>query len=224
MNLVELDEFLNGCSYSQNDLDFIHKYFKEGKSSLSILRQIYAKLGVLTNRENEYYRIFRFLKSNYDLGCNVLEICGGHYPILSEYIDKEQRNISCGTITVYDPKLVVNKLGNVNLVKDKFTKDIDISKYDLIISQSPCGVFQDIIDSSIGADKDYFIALCSCVYIKFFSQIPSDNLYFSSDYDPVLDIIYSDICKEEQGRDVDIYTGEIEVPGNVIKYINRKKY
>lgn len=226
-DLELLERFLDSCNYDKKDLIDIRENFKKDMK-IPIFRQIYAELGLISNEENEYYQILKFLKRNFDLGCNVLEICGGHYPILSKYIDIEQTRIQKGTITVYDPKLAVSKLGNIKLVKEDFSKKTDISKYDLIVSQFPCDLFDDIVDSAVVADKDYFIALCDCIYKNYSSKIDLLDWYFFEDYDPVIDILYSHINTKERSQghfdNLDTAVGSIDVAcGSPIKYIKRKK-
>lgn len=226
-DLELLESFLDSCNYEKKDLIDIRENFKKNMG-IPMFRQIYAELGLISNEENEYYQILNFLKRNFDLGCNVLEICGGHYPILSKYIDIEQTRIQKGTITVYDPKLVVSKLGNVKLVKEDFSKKTDISKYDLIISQFPCNLFDDIVDSAAISNKDYFIALCECIYKKYSSKIDLLDWYFFEDYDPVRDILYNSVKEKERNYgyfdNIDTSVGNIEVVcGSPVKYIKRKK-
>ena len=70
-------------------------------------------------------------------------------PTLSNLIARSQLNIGSGTITVYDPRLVISepKYSNMKLYKEEFKKDIDISSFDLVISIMPCSATEIVLDS-----------------------------------------------------------------------------
>ena len=225
MDLAKLKEFLQQSNCSLEDIKNICNLYVNGELEYSFIRQIYAKLGLVTKSENEYYQIFRYLNSNFDLGCNTLEICGGHYPVLAEYIDKKQMKISKGSITVYDPNLIIKDSGNIKLIKDKFTKTVDISTFDLVIAKLPeREVFDDIIDAAVVNNKDYFVVLSSCMYSSFISNVDPVDLYFNDDYDPVLDMICSQLMNKESqygNSNIEIITRNLK--GNV-KCVYRKKF
>lgn len=204
-DLLILKEFLRKCNYNQEDLNYIYNNFGE-MNVLCVLRQIYASINMLDNDENEYYQIFQYLQNNFDLGCNIIEIGGGHYPILSKYIDDYQRKISKGTITVYDPNLAVNKLGNIKLMKQKFKFGDDISKYDLVIAQAPCDKFDEVIASAIEENKEFFVTFCDCIREKYPQNM---HYYFDEDgFDPVIEEIFSYISKKRKSDTGTIYTSD----------------
>lgn len=200
----KLEYILNNYSYKRAELERIVEFFNGNGSIYSAplyIRQILAKMNILTNKENEYYKMFEYLKKQFDLGCDVLELGGGHYPILSEYIDSYQRNIGRGTITVMDPNLVVSKLGNIKLEKKYFTSSTDITPYKLIIAVSPDDMFKKVVTKCAQDNIEYFIALCSCIvrtYRKEFYKkgklLYEDDL----DYDPIWDMILNDVCTKEK--------------------------
>ena len=179
---ILLKEFLIKCDYTKEQLDYINNNF--GKNDvLSILRQIYAALGMLNIDENEYIQVFNYLLSNFDLGCNILEIAGGNYPVLATYISEHQKKIGKGSITVIDPDLSAKKLGNIKLIKESFNYLNDIKNYDFIISQSPCLKIDDIVVSAIENNKQFFVTMCKCIYDRY--PYLFDYFYDDSDYDPV---------------------------------------
>lgn len=157
-NLIELKKMLLDCNFSEEKLNYIMKNFGNTKGYQErYLRQIHSSLGMLDSTEDEYQRGFEMLKDNFDLRCNILEVDGGHYPVLAKKIDQYQVENSKGTITVYDPDLVVSKLGNIKLVKNKFTYGDDISKYDLIIAQNPREDLEDVLAAALQSDKELFV-------------------------------------------------------------------
>ena len=167
----KLNDFLDSCNYSNGDRIQIVEFFLDEYSNVAsapnLIRQVLAKLGILKNEENEYYKIFEFLMNNFDLDCNILEVGGGHYPILSEYIDIYQRKIGKGTITVMDPTLVVENLGKINLIKKPFNMNTDTTMYDKIISVRACEAFDAVVKKCALEDKGFFFAPCSCIYRKY---------------------------------------------------------
>ena len=186
-------------SFSER-LSLIESIYGE-KDANSVLRQIYAHSKLLEDKDNEYLSFLNYLLyKKYNLGGNILEIGGGVYPVLSSYIDKYQRKIGCGTITVVDPQLGISKLGSIKLVKDKFNID-SIKKYDLIISQSPCLITHEVIDSSIDNGKEFFVTLCRCLIDKYpyLIDFDSDDYGFYN--------IQNDILNQKRQRNNNLRSG-----------------
>lgn len=216
-------DVLNQKSKSDS-LRIIEKLYGR-KDANSILRQIYAQNNLLKEQDNEYLSLFKYLiNMQYNLGGNILEIGGGVYPVLSAYIDSYQRKIGCGTITVIDPNLGVSKLGNVKLIKDKFTGNI--KSYDLIISQSPCTIVNEVMDSAIDNGKEFFVTLCECLL----DNHPYLIDFYADDYG--FCNIQNDILNKKRQRNINngqklyIDSGSIFYGDKVqeeMKYINGKK-
>lgn len=198
--------------YDILELREIRNFFYRGGSiydAPKFIRQILAKMGVLTSKENEYRKAFMYLTKKFDLGCDVLELGGGHYPILSEYIDEYQRKIGKGTITVMDPKLVVPKLGNIKLQKGYFDKSTDISKYQLVVALSPDDMFETIVSKCAQQDIEYFVSLCNCITTKYRQKMLEKGMMsydFYEDYDPTWDTILRDV----ESKDTLITRGKSE--------------
>lgn len=195
------------------------------KDAISILRQIYAQSNLLNDNDNEYLRLLNYLLfKKYNLGGNILEIGGGVYPVLSSYIDAYQRRIGKGTITVIDPRLGISKLGNIKLVKDNFSID-DIKNYDLVISQSPCIITHDVLDSAIDNGKEFFVTLCKCLIDKYPYLID----FYSDDYG--FYNIQNDILNQKRQRNNNLRNNNLHIDSGTIfygdnmemKYISGKK-
>lgn len=198
----KLEYILNNYGYTKNELEKIVDFFN-GKGRFygmpKFIRQLLAKMNILTANENEYYKMFEYLKNQFDLGCDILELGGGHYPILSEYIDSYQRNVGRGTITVMDPNLVVSKLGNIKLEKKHFNASTDITPYKLVIAVSPDDMFKTIVSKCAQDNIEYFIAICSCVATSYYRELYKKEklLYESDEYNPIWDIILKDVLLKE---------------------------
>lgn len=98
--------------------------------------------------------------------------------MLSCYVDDYQRQTSAGTITAYDPELIVAKLGNINLKKECFSKESDVSNSDFIFGFLPCEATEDIILAANAEKKPFAITLCGCTHFGNFgfnSFVSYDN-------------------------------------------------
>lgn len=222
-DLLVLKDFLLKCDYSDEQKNYIYKEFGK-KNVLCILRQIYASLGMLNNNENEYLQVFNSLNSSFNLGCNVLEIGCGNFPILATYIDRYQRKIGKGTVTVIDPELSVKKQGNIKLIKDSFMFGDDISKYDLIVSQSPCLKIDEVSAAAIEKEKNFFVTLCNCILERYPNLV--DYYYDDESFDPIFEQLlfemnsYNNYLKNSNYK---INSGSLCYNYGEIKYFTGKK-
>lgn len=187
--------------YPEEVVEHIKGHFLERmpiSDTVDILKQIYALFGMLKPEENCYLGFSKMIGEKYGWDYHVLEIGSGFYPIFSKYMDDSQKeNKSSGTITTYDPLLIVNKLGSIKLHKEEFKKETDISSYDLLVGIMPCDATSTIIRRAIKEHKEFFVAMCGCIHYKgidvprgTFGPIPIS-------YDTYVDKIYS-LAQEQQ--------------------------
>lgn len=222
-NYILLKKLLMYCKYNEEQLDYIYRNFGK-KNVLCILRQIYASLGMLNDSENEYLKVFNVLKNNFNLGCNILEIGGGNYPILAKYIDDYQFKIKKGSITVIDPELAVKKLGNIKLIKDSFMFGDNISNYDLIISQSPCLKIDEVSAAAIEKNKNFFVTLCNCILERYPNLV--DYYYDDESFDPIFEQLLSEMKSYNSAlktTNLQIGSGSVFYDEGEIKYFTGKK-
>ncbi len=157
--------------YDEEELEYLKKYFLSDcqEANSDILMQIYAKFEMLEQSENYYLGFAKMIGKKYGWDSHILEIGGGYYPIFSKYVDDFQRkNHACGTITTYDPSLVVSKLGNVRLHKKRFTSDLDVDAYDLLVGIMPCEASTLIVNKAIQAKKEFVVGMCGCTHSDFY--------------------------------------------------------
>lgn len=200
---INLQKFLLKCNYNEEQLEYIYKNFGK-KDVLCILRQIYASLGMINDEENEYLKIFEYLLKKFNLGCNILEVACGNYPVLAHYIDTYQKKIGKGTITVIDPEVSIKKLGNIKIIKDSFNYGDNVDNFDLIISQSPCLKIDDVAVTAIEKKKQFFISMCKCIYSRYPDLV--DFFYDDCDFDPLHNRLLSEmrqINKNDKGFIID---------------------
>ena len=123
---------------------------------------------------DRYKAYFKFLKENFDLTGNILEIGAGTFPTLAHYIDKEQQVKESGSIEIYDPLLVTMNLGNIIANKSLFEDDTKAKDKDLLIGMAPRGATEVIVRTSNKYKIPFSILMCP-------------NIKKSSKYDEELD-------------------------------------
>ena len=162
-----------GSEYSDTSLEFIKENFlklTQPGETPDILVQLYAKFGMLNETENIYFGFSKMIGDKYGWDSKILEVGGGYYPIFSKYIDDSQTKEGTGTITVMDPVLVTNKLGNVKLQKQEFAHDMDVSNFDLLVGICPCEATTEIIKSAVINKKEFFVAMCGCTHFPMYDM------------------------------------------------------
>lgn len=161
------------------------------KESLPVsLLQILSKYDIIKD-EMDYYKVFANILREKDLiRGNCCEVAAGIYPRLSEiiYPDIEKNHSS---LTIYDPKLSINRLGNAKLYKTEFNYKTDISNIATLVSMFPCEATIPLVEKSIEEDKNLLVALCDCNLST--NNYPlMDGKYWSSDFCKILKNKYGD--------------------------------
>ena len=158
-----------------NESDFINKYgYKYPKNALSIFYHCYQKAEIqqmfyATNKLEDYdiYEslVDDLIELGFDIGCNILDVASGYYPAFGYEIAGRQLQLNKGTVTCIDPKLVCGTPyhKNVKLIRDNFTKEYDLSSYDLIVSSLPCEVSYELFAALMNSNKDFFVYPCNCM-------------------------------------------------------------
>ena len=153
--------------YPGGAVPYILEHFVEDKKvedTPDILMQLYAEFHLLSVKENYYAAFAKKIGKIYGWNTRILEIGGGFFPAFSRTMHAYQEKKGMGTITVYDPQLVVTKLEGISLKKEEFTKETDIKDYDLLVGIMPCTVTRLMIQKAIQEHKEFFIALCGCTH------------------------------------------------------------
>mgnify|MGYP004512973647 FL=1 len=125
---------------------------------------------------DRYKAYFKFLKENFDLTGNILEIGAGTFPTLAHYIDKEQQLKESGSIEIYDPLLVTMNLENIIANKSLFEDDKKTKDKDLLIGMAPRDATEVIVRTANKYKKPFSILMCP-------------NIKKSSKYDEELDAL-----------------------------------
>ena len=155
--------------YNPEEWEYIEEHFYEDVHEEEIpdlLRQVYAELDIVPSGAGYYRKHFKLLKKLFPLDGNIVEVGAGRLPSFANLIASEQRHIGKGTITLYDPLLVQldPRYPNMEMHKEYFSMDTDISNTDLVVGIMPCEVTETILEKAISEDKDFYIAMCGCVH------------------------------------------------------------
>lgn len=204
-----LREYLNQYrdKYSPGAIEYIlHNFLahEDLNGEADIMMQIYDCLGLLDKSENYYLGFAEMVGKKYGLDCHFLEVGGGYFPAFSYHMDQLQTEAnSSGTITVYDPKLIVTGLGNVRLRHSMFTLETPISEFDVLVGIMPCDATKIMIKKATKEHKEFYIAMCGC--------IPDNELFkydtlMMTETSPIpfwIDDVYDLACKQaEDGFEV----------------------
>lgn len=161
------EQFLNKYShkYDKQTLEYIRQNFWKNigaEFNDSILFQIYSELGIYNNEF--YLSHLEKIKQNFYINCDVLDIASGAIPVFANLLAKEQLELNCGSVTIYDPRLISTspKYNNIIINQKPFNLKINIAPYKLITGILPCEVTEDIIRAACINQKDFYIALCGC--------------------------------------------------------------
>lgn len=168
---LKFNEYLEKYSlnYTCEELDYIISNFEKfiyDKVAPDILMQIYEELGVEHRIGTFYQEHFNRIKYRFGLDRNILEIGSGKMPSFANKVACYQQTIQKGTITLYEPLLIIDepKYPNMTLHKENFTQDTIIKDYDLLVGIFPCETTRLIIEKACQNNKDFYIAMCGCVH------------------------------------------------------------
>ena len=144
---------------------FLGRAFRED-IEIDIMSQVYAATGVFKYVDNAYDRHIKAMQRDYDLNRNLIEVGAGFYPAVAEKIAGIQE---AGSVTAYDPELIVEEMAQVILKKSKFDAKTDIKGADMLYAIMPCEATLDAIEGANENDIDLYLALCGCTHFKSWS-------------------------------------------------------
>lgn len=139
--------------------DFSHYKGKKG----DLVASVRSFLNLNKDENDRYKGYFEFLKGNFDLSGNVLEIACGPFPTLSVYVDEHQSKSKKGTIEAYDPLLAVRNYGNIKLNKRNFNDDDSVDGKDFAFASGPCKFTKNFITIMNENNIPYSVLLCPYV-------------------------------------------------------------
>lgn len=178
-----INEFLevHKDAYTDKERDFIRKNAEWTVHSSnafyvsSILRQVLAETNLLEEHKNMYKGFLKILEEQFDINRNIVEVAGGIFPSLAKMIALKQET---GTITVYDPRIVVPDHCPKNLIvtRKSFTTKTKIPEdTQMLIAFMPCDATMDIIESACKNNMDFMISLCEGGERKGYGYLETDD-------------------------------------------------
>lgn len=196
----KLIEYLKvyGPKYDKNNLKFIKENFLtylERKAPDVRLAQIYSYIGAYTNESDPYIGYVNMLKKYFDIKTDILDVASGDFPAFGLTLAKEQLELKGGTVSLYDPNLVLSKpiTKNMKLHKEKFTENTPIVKFSFVTSILPCSVTDLLFNKLLREDKEFFVALCNC----FTHGIHGEQI---RSHDEIISDVYEKINKIGNGK------------------------
>lgn len=157
--------------YRKYQVDIIKEdfwYYLGETEAPDIIMQIYSELGIVGDKGDFYDLHIKKILENFNIGCHITDVASGFFPSFANKLAQEQLKINKGTITLYEPLLVVDKpkFPNMTLKKECFTLNTDITSTDLVTSIFPCEITLPIIEQACRNQKDFYIAMCGCSHLK----------------------------------------------------------
>lgn len=141
---------------------FLGRAFRED-IWIDVMSQVYGATGVFDLVDNIYDMNIQEIKSDYSIDQDILEVGCGFYPAMGIKLSNMQKS---GSITVMDPDVIPTSSGKITIYKEMFTKDTDVSKYQLIMGVMPCEGVIPMIESANKNELDLYIQLCGCTHFE----------------------------------------------------------
>ncbi len=158
--------------YSRTAWEYIEENFWTfvfSNTAPDILMQIYHEIGIEAESGNFYQEHLKRIDSLFGLDKNILDVGSGMIPAFAEKVAHEQLRIGKGTITIYEPELLLKKpkYPNMTLHKKEFTSNTRIKEFDLVTGIMPCDATESIIESACQNGKDFYVAMCGCTHFDY---------------------------------------------------------
>lgn len=225
--LQKLKQYMEkyGHLYTKTCREYIEEnylYFLRYPTAPDVLMQIYETISAGYGQRSFYNAHFNKIQELFGLDKNVLEIAGGKMPAFANKVATYQQQTKKGSITVYDPELIITKpnFKNLRLYKEEFSTKTDIHSYDLVMGLLPCDATESIISASCRAKKDFYVAMCGCTHFEGISPFTPVSPYVYQQY--VMDMAEDLLKKYDNGElVVDYLPQEYEIDYPIL--YNRKK-
>ncbi len=133
-----------GYDISANEKELLMKnVFYDFGRNVGLAASASSCLDLLPKNKDAYREYASYLAERYSLNQNVLEAECGRFPALSHHLAKFQAGR--GTITAFDPLLVIAKEDNVQLSRSRFGYEDYKDDYNLVTSMYPSKMLLPII-------------------------------------------------------------------------------
>ena len=114
----------------------------------------------------------------------------------------------------------------LSICKKEYEKDHNykVSKYDLIISQSPCLKIDEVSAAAIEKEKNFFVTLCNCILERYPNLV--DYYYDDDNFDPIFEQLLSEMHTYNnylENKNLQLKSGSLFYNDGEIKYFTGKK-
>lgn len=123
--------------------------------------QIFSKFDVYKDGCDPYIEMIKLLERYDFLKGNCCEIGSGSYPRLAELMAPKLQ-LRGGSLTIYEPDVLFTNMKGMKIVKEKFTKNTDITSVDTLIGLYPCEATIVMAEKAFEEDKNLMLACCDC--------------------------------------------------------------
>lgn len=208
--------------YTDIEKEYIYKNFNRflyDNAGPDILMQIYSELDI-THIDGDFYdEHLNKVKSIFGLDKNILEVASGYMPSFANKIAKYQQKIGKGTITLYEPLLIIDKpkYPNMKLHREEFKESTPIKDYDLLIGILTCEATTPLLEAALDNDKDFYVAMCGCAHENIFGQLMPPSIY----HDITINMVENRLRKKGQELVVEHLPEEFEITYPILH--NRRK-
>lgn len=199
---AKFEDFLNQYSkyYPKYIVPIIKEHFwkeQDKLTTLDALMQIYQECGLYDGKPSYYHYHLEKISELFNINSNIMEIGSGYFPSFANMIARSQLKSAQGTITIFDPNLIVtsSKYHNMKLHKEEFNFHMDVSNCDLLVGLLPCNATEEIIKAAIMNNKDFYISMCGCNHSNSsFYGMPIFGMY--SNYQQEMVELANELMKE----------------------------
>lgn len=188
--------------YPESAWEYIEEnfwFFLFSNCAPDILMQIYAEIGIEHEDGDFYKEHIKKIKSKFDIGCHIVDIGSGIIPSFANQLAYEQIKAGRGTITIYEPMLLIEhpKHNNMRIHREELTENTSIKEFDLLTGIMPCEATEVAIEQACKYRKNFYIAMCGCTHFK--TYIPGMDISPESYQEYVIDTTKKLLKKYDNG-------------------------
>ncbi len=142
---------------------YVDAYYKPNKNENFFL-QVFSISGAYPDEVNPYYQMATEIEEEYGVDRDIMEVGAGFFPALAVELRKKQIKIGKGTVTIYDPKTIIDSESEygIKVIKQKFTENMMIKEGSILVGRKPCKATPIIIKNANAQAIETYINLCAC--------------------------------------------------------------
>lgn len=123
--------------------------------------ELLSKFNIYNEGCDPYIEMAKLLDQYSFLEGNCCEVAAGDYPRLAE-LTIPKIKLNHGNLTIYEPDVIPCNIKDVKIVRERLTKDTDITQFDTLYGMFPCSATLSIVEKAFEEDKNLMLAFCDC--------------------------------------------------------------